>query len=120
MPMKLRDLILLIAILTCRKPTVNVAERPPQIYDFYGFPDEMYQIKWTPAGSPEVASKVVDALRAEGLDCATDAKHGLDHGAWVPLHLMYPEADIPVLQLSIVDSSDPETHFKYDMILVIC
>jgi aromatic ring-opening dioxygenase catalytic subunit (LigB family) len=72
-----------------------------------GFPDEMYQIKWTPAGSPEIAERVAGALRAEGVDCRADPKHGLDHGAWVPLHLMYPEADIPVLQLSIIDSFIP-------------
>jgi 4,5-DOPA dioxygenase extradiol len=79
-----------------------------------GFPDEMYQIKWTPAGSPEIAERVAGALRAEGVDCRADPKHGLDHGAWVPLHLMYPEADIPVLQLSVIDSFEPSVHYKYE------
>lgn len=73
----------------------------------------MYQIKWTPAGSPDIAQRVVEALRAEGIECRGDPKHGLDHGAWVPLHLMYPEADIPVLQLSLVDSFEPRLHFRY-------
>lgn len=95
-----------------QKAAVNTALAPPQIYDFYGFPDEMYQITWTPAGSPDIAARVAEALRAEGIECRGDPKHGLDHGTWVPLHLMYPEADIPVLQLSLIDSFEPRLHFR--------
>ena len=82
-------------------PTVNAVERNDTIHDFGGFPRALYELEYPAAGSPSIAVRVSDLLRASGIDCKTDDRRGLDHGAWVPLLLMYPQADIPVVQLSI-------------------
>jgi 4,5-DOPA dioxygenase extradiol len=82
-------------------PTVNAVERNDTIHDFGGFPRALYELQYPAAGSPSIAARVSDLLRAAGIDCKTDGRRGLDHGAWVPLLLMYPQADIPVVQLSI-------------------
>jgi 4,5-DOPA dioxygenase extradiol len=82
-------------------PTVSAVERNDTIHDFGGFPRALYELQYPAAGSPAVAAKVSDLLHASGFECRTDHSRGLDHGAWVPLLLMYPQADIPVLQLSI-------------------
>lgn len=82
-------------------PTVSAVKRNDTIHDFGGFPRELYRLQYPAAGSPAVAARVAALLGAAGIDCKTDDRRGLDHGAWVPLRLMYPQADIPVLQLSI-------------------
>ncbi len=74
-------------------------ERPKQIYDFYGFPRELHEIRYEPTGAPEVAEDVKRALQNHG--AASDDTWGLDHGTWTVLHHMYPKADIPVFQLSL-------------------
>ena len=71
------------------------------IYDFQGFPSELYQISYPAEGSRSLIDLVTNCLAEQGQLAAEDPRRGLDHGAWVPLHLMYPEADIPVLQLSL-------------------
>jgi len=87
-------------------------ERPELIYDFGGFPDEMYRQVYHPPGSPELAEKVLDALKAKGIPCAGNSHRGLDHGAWCPLKLMYPDADIPVVQVSLMKGLDPLLHLR--------
>jgi 4,5-DOPA dioxygenase extradiol len=82
-------------------PTVGFAERPETIHDFWGFPDELYTLRYPATGCREAANEVVAAIKAAGLPVAEDAERGLDHGAWVPLRLMFPEADVPVIPLSI-------------------
>jgi 4,5-DOPA dioxygenase extradiol len=80
------------------------------IHDFYGFPSELYEIKYPARGWPELAEHVANLLRDAGMPCDIDRKRGLDHGAWVPMMLMFPRADIPVLQLSIQKGLDPTKH----------
>jgi len=82
-------------------PTVSAVDRNDTIHDFRGFPQALYQLRYPAPGSPAVAARTADLLRASGIDCRIDQSRGLDHGAWVPLLLMYPHADIPVLQLSL-------------------
>ncbi len=82
-------------------PCVGFADRPETIHDFWGFPPELYQLRYPAQGSPQVASEVLAAISAAGLAVERDAGRGLDHGAWVPLRMMYPEADVPVVPLSI-------------------
>lgn len=83
-------------------PSVNVVQRNDTIHDFYGFPKQMYDLKYPAPGAPELAKRVKELLKASGIKHVNeDRKRGLDHGAWVPLMLMYPEADIPVCQLSV-------------------
>ena len=82
-------------------PTVSAVDRNETIHDFRGFPQALYELRYPAPGSPAVAARAADLLRASGIDCSIDQSRGLDHGAWVPLLLMYPQADIPVLQLSL-------------------
>ena len=82
-------------------PMVSATDRNDTIHDFYGFPRQLYELRYPAPGSPSVAARVSELVRASGLDCGIDRRGGLDHGAWVPLLLMYPQADIPVLQLSV-------------------
>jgi aromatic ring-opening dioxygenase catalytic subunit (LigB family) len=91
-------------------PTVMTAERPPMYYDYYGFPPESYQITWPAPGHPQLAARVQELLGTAGFKTATDAQRGYDHGTFVPLKLTYPEANVPVVQLSLKQGLDPEEH----------
>lgn len=97
-----------------KQPTVNVISgRNETIYDFYGFPNSMYQIKYPAPGAPDIAMKVKSLLTDAGFGpVKEDKKRGLDHGAWVPLMLMYPDADIPVCQLSVQSNKDGTYHYN--------
>jgi len=95
-------------------PTVNaVSGTCDTIYDFYGFPREMYKLKYPAPGAPQLATRVKELLMASGFErVGVDEKRGLDHGAWVPLMLMFPEADIPVCQLSVQTNRDGTYHYN--------
>ncbi|XP_061349563.1 extradiol ring-cleavage dioxygenase-like [Gastrolobium bilobum] len=94
-------------------PTVNVVDTNETIYDFYGFPKPMYQLKYPAPGAPQLAMRVKQLLKESGFNRVDeDKKRGLDHGAWVPLLLMYPEADIPVCQLSVQSDKDGTHHYN--------
>lgn len=85
---------------------------PQTIHDFYGFPEELYRLQYPAPGAPVLASRVQALLKAADIPCALDAEQGLDHGAWVPLLLMYPEATIPVVQLSVQTRLGSAHHLK--------
>lgn len=91
-------------------PAVSSAPQPQTIYDFHGFPRELYQLRYPAPGAPQLAARVAELLAAAGMPAQLDPQRGLDHGAWTPLILMYPQADIPVTQLSIQTQSGPEHH----------
>lgn len=91
-------------------PCVTTASRPETIHDFHGFPEDLYRLQYPAPGAPETALRAVELLRAAGFAAAADPERGLDHGAWVPLRLAYPEADIPVTQLSIQPAEGPLHH----------
>ncbi|CAK7338227.1 unnamed protein product [Dovyalis caffra] len=96
-----------------KEPTVNVVDRNDTIHDFTDFPKPLYQIKYAAPGAPKLAKRVKELLMASGIEQVDeDEKRGLDHGAWVPLMFMYPEADIPVCQLSIQSDRDGTHHYN--------
>lgn len=93
------------------RPAVNAADEPETIHDFYGFPAELYEIEYPARGAPALARRVAGLLESAGIACDIDRRRGLDHGTWVPMILMYPEADVPVIQLSIQLDLDTAEHF---------
>ena len=91
-------------------PAVSLAPHPETIHDFGGFPPALYDIRYPAPGAPEHAGKAAALLEQAGFTVKLSAGPGLDHGAWVPLSLMYPDADIPVAQISVVRGASPATH----------
>jgi aromatic ring-opening dioxygenase catalytic subunit (LigB family) len=90
--------------------TFGVGESPPMLYDYAGFPDHTYQIRWPAPGEPGVARRARALLDAAGLPSAEDPIRGFDHGTFVPLAVAWPDADVPVVQLSLVRGLDPALH----------
>jgi 4,5-DOPA dioxygenase extradiol len=82
-------------------PMVTGSPRPETIHDFSGFPEALYRLRYTAPGAPQVAQKTVQLMKDHGFTAAIDGCRGLDHGAWAPLLYMYPDADVPVVQLSL-------------------
>jgi 4,5-DOPA dioxygenase extradiol len=95
-----------------RIPAFNSVERNATIHDFYGFPPELFAIRYEPPGSPALAKKAAALLAEAGMPSGIDSERGLDHGAWVPLTLMYPEARIPVVQVGIQSHLGPAHHLR--------
>ncbi|MDB5798097.1 MAG: Extradiol ring-cleavage dioxygenase, class enzyme subunit [Paucimonas sp.] len=93
-------------------PVVGVAPRLDTIHDFHGFPQELYALRYPASGGREAAQEVVAAITAAGLPVATDAQRGLDHGAWVPLRLMFPDADVPVIPVSVQTHAGPAQAYR--------
>lgn len=93
-------------------PAVSSVAVNTTIHDFYGFPEALYRMQYPAPGSADLAVRARTALAAAGYEADTDAERGLDHGAWVPLMLMYPKADVPATQLSIQTHLGPEHHFR--------
>jgi aromatic ring-opening dioxygenase catalytic subunit (LigB family) len=91
-------------------PTVNTAERHSLLFDYYGFPPETYRLTYPARGSGAVAARVRELLDEAGLASAGEPARGLDHGVFVPLKLVYPDADVPVVQLSLVAHADARSH----------
>ena len=95
-----------------RLPTITAGENPPLIYDYYGFPEESYHIQYPCVGDPSVAGEVHELLGNAGIEARLDETRGFDHGLFVPLKIMYPGADIPCVQMSLVGTLDPATHIE--------
>jgi 4,5-DOPA dioxygenase extradiol len=91
-------------------PTLSRAQQPQTIHDFSGFPEELYRLNYPAPGAPQMAEEAFRLLQQAGIPVQLDDTHGLDHGAWVPLSLMFPQADIPVAQLSLQPAQDPAWH----------
>lgn len=92
--------------------TVSTAEQPGMEYDYYGFPPHTYQLRYPAPGSPELAARVRALLAGAGIVSAEDAQRGFDHGTFVPLELMFPDADVPVVMLSLKSSYAPREHIR--------
>ena len=92
------------------EPMVSLAAQPQTIYDFSGFPPELYKLQYPAPGAIELADRTAALLHQAGISNHTHPSRGLDHGAWNPLLLMYPDASIPVTQLSVQPRRDPAYH----------
>lgn len=84
--------------------------RPEMIYDFRGFEPELYETVYPAPGAPDLAARIADLFGAAGIDHKKTDRRGYDHGAWVPLSLMFPDADIPIAQVSINPHADAAAH----------
>ena len=90
--------------------TLLGAHTPSMFYDYYGFPDEAYEITYPAPGNPELASRIAGLLVENSISARLDPQRGFDHGLFIPLKLMSPQADIPSLQLSLLRGLDPTSH----------
>ncbi|MBI3774346.1 MAG: dioxygenase [Gammaproteobacteria bacterium] len=93
------------------QPMLTSSPAPPTIHDFFGFPQELYTLHYAAPGDPALALRAQTLLTAAGLHASLHPQRGLDHGAWVPLLLAFPQADIPVVQLSVQPQRDAAHHF---------
>lgn len=92
--------------------TVSTAEHPPTIYDYSGFPEHTYHIQYPAPGSPELAAQVRALLHKAGIASAENPEQGFDHGTFVPLGLMFPQANVPIVLLSLKSGYDPTEHIR--------
>lgn len=90
--------------------TLLGAPAPSMLYDYYGFPEEAYEITYPAPGNPDLANRIAGLLNQKDIPARVDPLRGFDHGLYIPLKLMYPEADIPSLQLSLLRGLDPIAH----------
>lgn len=93
-------------------PTVISSENPGLLYDYYGFPEEAYRIKYPVPGNPGLANEITDLLENNGIESKRDSERGFDHGVFIPLMLIYPEASVPVTQLSLKRGLDAAEHIR--------
>jgi aromatic ring-opening dioxygenase catalytic subunit (LigB family) len=91
---------------------ISSGAKPGMVYDYYGFPDYTYQIKYPAPGSPDLANRVKSLIDGVGFNATLDPDRGFDHGTFTPLAVAFPNADVPVVQLSLRADYDPETHLK--------
>lgn len=99
-------------------PTITSGANPSLIYDYYGFPEKSYEIGYPCPGETLLASQIHNQLQKAGIASSLDDRRGFDHGLFVPLNIMYPGADIPCVQLSLVNSLDPALHLKIGQSLI--
>ena len=107
-----RALLIATAHWEATQPAVGSARRPAMIYDFGGFPPALHRVRYPAPGSPALAERAAELLGQAGVAAVADEDRGLDHGTWVPLVHMYPEADLPVVQLSVNPSLGAAHHLQ--------
>lgn len=105
-----RAIICISAHLEATRPLVTTDRYPDTIHDFSGFPRALYEIRYSAPGEPDLAQEVVHRLQQAGYDAAPLENRGLDHGVWVPLRSIFPQADVPVIQLSLQTTEAPPYH----------
>lgn len=106
-----RAIVVVSAHWEARTPMVNASIRPKTIHDFFGFEPPLYEMTYPATGAPELARDLARRLEGAGMRSVMDDARGLDHGVWVPLKLMYPQADIPVTQVSVQSRDSTHHHF---------
>lgn len=113
LPRQPRAILLCTAHWETAAPTFTGGERPSLIYDYYGFPPETYQLRYDAPGEPALAQRAAELMRQAGFDALVDPTYGWDHGVFIPLKVMYPEARIPVVAMSVHASLDPGLHCRW-------
>lgn len=108
-----RAILVISAHWLTRVPTVSTAPQPETIHDFGGFSPMLYELRYPAPGAPALGEAIATHLTRAGFPATTDSRRGLDHGAWVPLRYLAPEARIPVLQLSLPAGWTPAQHLAY-------
>jgi aromatic ring-opening dioxygenase catalytic subunit (LigB family) len=91
-------------------PTLNTARQPSLLFDYYGFPEHTYHLSYPVSGSPELAARVRELLAEAGIESGSNEQRGLDHGVFVPFKVIYPDADIPIVEMSLRHGLDPAEH----------
>ncbi|WP_079432797.1 class III extradiol ring-cleavage dioxygenase [Zoogloea sp. LCSB751] len=112
-----RAVLVISAHWAARQPTVSTAATPETIHDFGGFPPALYAMEYPAPGAPDVAARVRELLAGAGLPIEEVPDRGLDHGAWIPLKAMYPQADIPVVQLALQPYAGTDWHRRLGVAL---
>lgn len=107
-----RAIVLVTAHWSTPHPIISSGPSPSLLYDYYGFPAETYEITYPAPGAPALAARVAAAMKEQGLSPQLDDTRGWDHGVFVPLKLAVPDADIPIVQVSVLASEDPATHLR--------
>lgn len=97
--------------------TVSSSARPPMIYDYGGFPPHTYEVQYKAPGAPELAAQVKQLLEAGGMPAQLDPQRGFDHGTFSAMYPVYPDADVPIVQLSLKHGLDPLTHLQAGLLL---
>lgn len=110
LPMKPKAILMISAHWEARDFGIMTSPTPPMVYDYGGFPEHTYHVRYPAPGSAELATRISELFTANQLRHHFDSKQGFDHGCFVPLVVMYPNADIPVVQVSIQRDYDPELH----------
>ncbi|GBP77354.1 4,5-DOPA dioxygenase extradiol [Eumeta japonica] len=109
---ELKAIVLVTAHWEESKVTISSGKHHDLYFDYYGFPPETYKYKYDAPGDPELAKRIHEALKDNGIDSKLDSKRGWDHGVFVPMILINPEADVPIVQVSVLSNQDAEQHYE--------
>jgi 4,5-DOPA dioxygenase extradiol len=112
-----RAILIISAHYLASRPTLTAHPQPETIHDFYGFPESLYALRYPAPGDPGLARAVAERLTGAGIPVELDPERGLDHGAWTPLMTMYPAANVPVVQLSLVRGEGTAYHHRLGEVL---
>ena len=110
LPQRPKAIVLVTAHWLAPQFTAGSAAQPGMLFDYYGFPPHTYQLRYPAPGAPALAERVTGLIQAAGLPAAQDSERGYDHGVFIPMLLAFPDADIPVLQLSLRQDLDAAAH----------
>lgn len=110
LPAKPKAIVMVSAHWIQSEVTVTSGANPDMMFDYYGFPAHTYELRYPAPGEPALAERLVALLKGAGIPARTNPKRGFDHGMFIPLLLMYPDADIPVVQLSLTQTLNPAEH----------
>lgn len=110
LPAKPRAILMVSAHWLATQFSITSGKQPDLIYDYYGFPDHTYELTYPAPGDPTLAQRVAQLLNTAGISNCQDDSRGFDHGMFIPLKLIFPQADIPVVQLSLCNNLDPQAH----------